>query len=69
MRSIHSQALFSLVVLLLWRNIPYLYARLKEAYGSADETAEDLCQHLHIAHDDIVITLNGGDQEAEDTYD
>ncbi|KAH0361031.1 hypothetical protein KCU65_g8980, partial [Aureobasidium melanogenum] len=69
MKSIHSRIpnFCSLAVLPLWHNIPYLYARLKEAYGVSDETAEDLCQHLHIAYDDIIMNLDGGDEDMKDT--
>ncbi|KAH0279859.1 hypothetical protein KCU91_g1435, partial [Aureobasidium melanogenum] len=71
LKSIHSRIpkFCSLAVLPLWHNIPYLYARLKEAYGVPNRfAAEDLCQHLHIAYDDIITNLNHEDQEMEDAH-
>ncbi|KAG9623312.1 hypothetical protein KCU64_g20360, partial [Aureobasidium melanogenum] len=71
LESIHSRVpnFCSLAVLPLWHNLPYLYARLKEAYRVSDETAEDLCQHLHVAYDDIITNLYDGDQDMEDAHD
>jgi hypothetical protein len=59
-------AFCTLAVLPRWHGIPGQYAQIKHKWGITDVEAEDLDGHLHVAYDEILTKLKGGDVEMED---